>query len=250
MKKMIAFVLSLILCLGAMNAFALDLESPPIEEPFAPMPENVTMTIGKSEDSNARYEPGESVDDNWRLRAFEEMLNIDFINEWSTLKDDAYQQKVALTMAMGDMPDVMTVNALQLRQMVKAGMVEDMTDAMQDYTSLELKSYWGSAEGIGLESATFDGRVMGVPGISPGADGIPLLYVRGDWMDKHGLEEPKTLDDIIHIVKVFQEKEDSMGLLAHNEIVNIGNNAYGLDALFALLGSYPEMWVNDADGNS
>lgn len=46
-----------------------------------------------------------------------------------------------------------------------------------------------------------------MPNINPGADGIPLLYVRGDWMEELGIEDPKTLDDICNIVKLFQEKK-------------------------------------------
>lgn len=249
MKKLLSLILILALCLSATAVCALDLSQSPTGDPYAPMSEKVAMTVGKSEDTNASYEPGESVDDNWKLRWFEDQLNIDYVNAWTTLNDEAYRQKVALTLAMGDMPDVMTVNELQLRQMVKAGLIADLTQAAEAYAGAESISYWQSADGIGLESAIFDGKLMAIPGISPGADGIPLLYVRGDWMDKYGLEEPKTLDDIVNIVKTFQEKEDSMGLLAYNQIVNVGNNAYGLDALFALYNAYPEMWVNDAQGN-
>lgn len=248
MKKFLSLMLALILCLSAVNAFALDLSNSPTGDPYEKMAETVTLTIGKSEDSNANYEPGESVDDNWKLRWFEETLNINYVNEWTTLNDEAYQQKVALTLAMGEMPDVMTVNELQLRQMVKAGLIEDLTEAAETYAGTELISYWQSGDGIGLESAIFDGKLMAVPNINPGADGIPLLFVRGDWMDKYGLEEPKTLDDIVNIVKTFQEKEGSMGLLAQNSFVNVGNNGFGLDALFALYGSYPEMWVTDDEG--
>ena len=248
-RKIVALALALVLCLSVACAQALDLSASPTGDPYEPMAERVTLTIGKSEDANASYEPGESVDDNWKLRWFEEQLNIDYVNEWTTLNDEAYQQKVALTLALGEMPDVMTVNELQLRQMVKAGMVADLTEAAEKYAGPELISYWQSGNGIGLESAIFDGKLMAIPNINPGADGIPLLFVRGDWMEKYGLEEPKTLDDIINIVRVFQEKEGSMGLLAQSSIVNVGNNAYGLDALFALFGAYPEMWIKDADGN-
>lgn len=67
-------------------------------------------------------------------------------------------------------------------------------------------------------------------------------------MEELGLEEPKTLDDICEIVKAFQEKKGSMGLVASKSIVGVGNNMYGLDALFSLYHSYPEMWVTDDDG--
>lgn len=158
-KKFLSLMLALILCLSAVNAFALDLSNSPTGDPYEKMAETVTLTIGKSEDSNANYEPGESVDDNWKLRWFEETLNINYVNEWTTLNDEAYQQKVALTLAMGEMPDVMTVNELQLRQMVKAGLIEDLTEAAETYAGTELISYWQSGDGIGLESAIFDGKL-------------------------------------------------------------------------------------------
>jgi putative aldouronate transport system substrate-binding protein len=219
----------------------------PSEDPFGPMSENIVMTIGKLEDSNASYEPGESVDDNYVLRYFEETLNIDYQNAWTVLSQDAYDQRVALTLASGDMPDVMTVNQLQLRQMVNADLVADMTETLEKYASDIHRRQFASTNGISIESCTFDNKVMAVPGVMPGADGIPLLYVRGDWMEKYNLSEPKTMDDIINIAKVFKENEGT-GLIAQNNIVELGNSRYGLDALFALFDSYPEMWITDANG--
>lgn len=233
---------------SAAGAVAFDVEHSPAEDPYAPMAEKVVMTVGKLEDSNAAYEPGESVDDNYILRYIEENLNIDYQNKWTVLSQDAYDQKVALTLAMGDMPDVMVVDQLQMRQMVNAGLVADLTEVLEKYASDELRTTFASTQDISIESSTYDGKIMGVPGVLPGADGVPLLYVRGDWMDKYGLQAPKTMDDIVNIAKVFKEKEGA-GLLACNKIVDLGNSPYGLDALFGLFGAYPEMWVTDENGN-
>lgn len=248
-KRVLPMVLAILLMLSAIPAMAsgFDVNNRPSEDPLGPMAESVVMTIGKLEDSNASYEPGESVDDNYILRYHEEALNIDYQNAWTVLTGEAYDQKVALTLAMGDMPDVMTVNALQLRQMVKADLVADLTDALEAYACDELRENFASTNGISLSSCTFDGKVMAIPGVSPGADGIPLLYVRSDWMEKYGLDAPTTMDDIVNIAKVFKDNEGT-GLLARNTIVEVGNNAYGMDALFALYGSYPEMWVTDENG--
>lgn len=218
------------------------------DDGFKPLKEKVKITIGKNENSSDSYEDGDTTGDNYVLRWFEEQLNIDYEYVW-TAAGDAYNQKSALVISMGDLPDVMTVTETQMRQLVKAGLIADLTEAYETYASDQLRDAYASTNGVALESATFDEKLMAMPNINPGADGIPLLYVRRDWMDELGLEDPKTLDDICNIVKVFQEKKGSMGLVASKSIVNVGNNMYGLDALFALYHSYPELWVTDEKGN-
>ena len=222
-------------------------EKDPDDDGFKPLDEKVTITIGKNESSSDSYEDGDTTGDNYVLRWFEDQLNIDYEYAW-TATGDAYNQKSALVISMGDLPDVMTVTETQMRQLVKADLIADLTDAYETYASDQLRAAYDTTNGIALESATFDGKLMAMPNINPGADGIPLLYVRSDWMEELGLEEPKTLDDICNIAKAFKEKKDSMGLVASKSIVNIGNNMYGLDAVFGLYHSYPEMWVTDEDG--
>jgi putative aldouronate transport system substrate-binding protein len=220
----------------------------PGEEPYAPMAEKVVMTIGKLEAGRISYEPGESVDDNWVLRFHEDALNIDYQNAWSVLSQEAYDQRVSLTMAMGNMPDAMVVNQLQLRQMVDAGLVADLTEAMEKYASVELRKSFASTNGFAIESSTFDGKVMALPGVIPGSsNGVSLLFIRADWMKKYGLEEPKTMDDVIHIADVFR-KNEGMGLVVGNRIVQTENSYFGLDAIFGLFGSYPKIWITDKNG--
>lgn len=224
------------------------LEKDASDNGLQPVKERVTMTIGKAENTSDKYEPGDSVGDNFILRWYEDHLNIDYQYQWVAAGGDAYNQKSSLIISTGELPDVMTVTEAQLRQLVKAGMIEDLTDAYHTFASDILKESYETTNGISLDSATFDGKLMAIPNINPGADGIPLLFLRGDWMDELGLKDPKTLDDIVNIVKAFKEKKGSQGLVASNQIVKVGNNICGLDAIFALYNSYPELWVTDADG--
>lgn len=180
------------------------------DDGFKPLKEKVKITIGKNENSSDSYEDGDTTGDNYVLRWFEEQLNIDYEYAW-TAAGDAYNQKSALVISMGDLPDVMTVTETQMRQLVKAGLIADLTEAYETYASDQLRDAYASTNGVALESATFDGKLMAMPNINPGADGIPLLYVRRDWMDELGLEDPKTLEDICNIVKAFQEKKGPWG---------------------------------------
>ncbi|MFV0400771.1 MAG: extracellular solute-binding protein [Oscillospiraceae bacterium] len=229
-------------------------DTPADADPYAPMPERITMTIGRNQGSNDTYEAGDNSDNNYVSRYMGDALNIDYQSAFTVSgTGDAYKQKVSLVIASGDLPDTMTVDETQYRQLASAGVIEDMTDVLNAYMSDSLKELYDTTGGYALQSATIDGRIMGIPNVSAGADAIPLLYVRDDWMAQAGLGEPKTLDDIVNIVKTFKELglggDGASGLVCQEEIVTVGNSMYGMDALFALHHSYPELWITDDSGN-
>ena len=47
---------------------------------------------------------------------------------------------------------------------------------------------------------TFDGKVMAIPETNI-SDGPNLIWLRQDWMDKLGLDAPRTLSDAENIIK-------------------------------------------------
>ena len=219
-------------------------------DPYGPVSEPVTLHIGRSEDTSVTYLEGQDSSNNYLVNHISEQLGVEFVYDFS-VASDTYETKVSMAITSGEMPDVMTVNESQLRQLVAAGAVEDMTDAYNTYASDNLKEAYDTTSGISFSTVTFDGRIMAMPNISPGADGIPMLFVRGDWMEELGLEAPETLEDIVNIVNAFKEEKGATnGLVVSSKIVSDGgNNAYGIDALFGMYGSYPKHFVTDADGN-
>ena len=248
MKKMTKRTLALAMSTGMLlsnSVWAADTDA----DPYGAMPETVTLHVGRSEDANASYLSGQDSLNNYLVDYIKEQLNVDFVYDFSVASD--YSTKVSMAIASGSIPDIMFVTASQLRELVAADAVEDMTAVYETYASDNLKAAYDTTDGISFENATFDGKLMAMPSISPGADAIPILFVRGDWMDELGLDEPKTVEDITNIVKAFKEKfGDSNSLVMSQNIVSEnGNNTYGMDALFALYGAYPKHWVTDADGN-
>ena len=230
-------------------------EEAPAEEavavdPYGPVSEAIELHIGRSEDTSATYLEGQDSLNNYIVNHISEQLGITYVYDFS-VPGDTYSTKVGMAIASGEIPDVMTVDESQMRQLVAAGAVEDMTDAYKTYASDNLKAAYETTQGISMRSVTFDGKMMAMPSISPGADGIPMLFVRGDWMEELGLQEPKTVDDIVNIVNTFKEtKGTTNGLVVSSSIASrSGNNTYGLDALFALYGAYPEHFVEDENGN-
>ncbi len=123
---------------------------------------------------------------NYLVNYISEKLGITYVYDFS-VAGGTYDTKVNMVMTSGEMPDVMTVNESQMRQLVAGGAVEDMTDASNTYASDNLKAAYDTTQGISFGNVTFDGKIMAMPNISPGADGIPMLFVRAPYFENANL---------------------------------------------------------------
>ena len=222
-------------------------------DPYVPVSDEKTVIhVGRAESANVSYEDGEDSQNNYIVKYLQDKLNVEYVYDFS-VDDSSYNTKVAMAIASGDMPDVMNVSYTQLVQLVNAGAVEDMTDAFYTYRSEGLAKCFDSTNGISEGLATFDGRLMAIPDIQPGMDAVPLVFVRGDWLEELGLEEPKTLDDIVTIAKTFMEKNPggnvSNGIAIDKDIVQKGGGAWHMNGLFTMFGAYPKMWLQQDDGS-
>ena len=101
------------------------------------------------------------------------------------------------------MPDVMNVSYTQLVQLVKCRCGGGYDGRFYTYRSEGLAKCFDSTNGISEGLATFDGRLMATSDIQPGMDAVPLVYIRGDWMEELGLEAPETLDDIVNLQNLY-----------------------------------------------
>lgn len=218
-------------------------------DPYGPVSEPITLHLGRSEDTGAKYLEGQDSSNNYIVKHISEKLGVEYVYDFS-VPGDTYETKVNMAIASGEIPDVMTVNESQFRQLAAAGVLEDMTDAYNTFASDNLKAAYETTKGISFSSVTRDGKLMALPNITPGADGIPLLFVRGDWMEELNLEEPKSVEDIVNIVETFKEKKGTTnGLVVSSKITSKnGNNTYGIDALFAMHKSHPKHFIKDAEG--
>ncbi|QGQ97751.1 hypothetical protein EHS13_24115 [Paenibacillus psychroresistens] len=220
-------------------------------DPYAPMKDTVTITIAKEAAAAPKLGKGSTVEDNDLTKYISKKLNIKYVDAWqATNVQDAYRQKVSIALASNEIPDTLVVDKQQLVQMVNAGLLEDLTAAYTNYASPDLKASYDSTGGYSLKSATFDGKLMGIPNVSPGADGVNLLWLRQDWMDELGLKGPQTLDDINAIIETFKSKKGALGLLGNSgQIVNVGGNSiYGFDSIFSSFGAFPQLWYKNDQG--
>lgn len=233
-------------------------------DPYGAYAETITLTYGKAIDATEKMAEGESQEENQYTRHIKDVLNIDAVTYWQVASGADSDQRIGLAIASDDLPDAMTVNSTQLYQMVRAGQVADMTDVYNNYASPEVKYKMDTSNGRGIESVTFDGKMMAIPSLNTPADGYHLMWIRKDWLDKLGLEPPKTIEDVEAVARAFIEQDpdgdgedDTIGLVGPQSGGKINanflqptNNSFGFDPIFAAFKAFPGFWLEDEAGNA
>ena len=116
-------------------------------------------------------------------------------------------QKLQLMVAAGDIPDLVTgLNRAQMVEMINQGIfVEDLKPIAEKYMPNYFKKLLGGK--WDKVSAAFNkgGLIALAPPAAP--NGFETMYVRKPWLDKLGLPEPKTMDDVFNAMVAFREKD-------------------------------------------
>jgi putative aldouronate transport system substrate-binding protein len=234
-------------------------------EPFGKYDKPVTITIGKSVDASDKSLPsGDTPENNQYTRYVKENLNIESKIAWQAAPGKDYDQKVNLSIASNDLPDTMVVTDAQLRQMVKAGQLADLTEVYNKFASPTVKSIVETTKGLATKAVTFNGKMLAIPNVTADSDMVHIMWIRKDWLDKLNLQVPKTVDDLEKVAKAFVEqdpdgngKADTIGItgpqsggLINANFIAPNNNNYGFDPVFSAYHSYPGFWLKGSDGKT
>lgn len=226
--------------------------------PLGRYPEQLTYTLGKlSGANNSNLPQGETYENNAYTQILNEILNVQNQDIFEAA-DDQYDDNVSMVIAQKDLPDVMIVQDMdELQYLVENDMIEDLTDSYNNCMSETIKDIYKSYGSSILDVVTFDDRIMAIPETNI-SDGPNLIWLRKDWMDKLGLEAPRTLSDAEEIIRQFIEKDpgnngegNTVGLVADTSLCGgCGySSEYTLDIVFAAYGAFPKQWIKDEDGN-
>ena len=225
-----------------------------VHTPLGKYPETVTYTLGKiSGANNSNLPVGDTYEDNAYTRYLKEVLNIQNENVFELEAGGSYEEALEMNIADRSIPDVLVVNGRDnLEKLVEADLVEDLTTVYEECTTDAIKEMYESYGADLLGSATFDGKLYAFPNTAID-DGHMLLWLRADWMEELGLEDPQTMDEAMQVIRTFVEKDiagngQTIGLACSTSIIAGSSETYGVDGIFTKFGSSPEKWVLDDDG--
>lgn len=241
-----------LLCTGAVQAEEDSWETAKTT-PYGRYPETVVCTLGKM--INAAYSgmpEGDTYVNNAYTRYVKEKLNVE-IDLTLSADSPSYTAMAEMAVTNGEIPDVMVIeDADLLQKMVENDMIEDLTPYYESCFSDRIKEIYDSYGGSCFSMATFDGKIYAIPetDIDTGAN---FIWLRKDWMNELGLEDPKTLEDVEEIIRQFLAAEmggegQTVGLLCDKSLVADTTQCYNAVPVFMEYGAYPGIWVPQEDG--
>ncbi|WP_165452764.1 extracellular solute-binding protein [Paenibacillus thalictri] len=163
--------------------------------------------------------------DNIILKEVEKRTNTKLNITWVTPNN--FSEKVNVTLASGDMPDLMLVtdtgNAA-FRNMAKQGAFWDLTEMIKPYPNLM------KFPKITYDNLNIDGKLYGIPRVRP-TEGNAQPLLRADWLTKLNLTMPETTDDLYKVMKAFKEnapdgQKDTVGMSGYVNANDMGQFSF------------------------
>jgi len=220
-------------------------------DPFGKYGQTVEVHAANHSEQNWRFPEGDSFENNAWTRGYENELGIKVIYDWTTDSGN-YFNKMNVAIASDDLPDIFVVNSSQLRRLAEVDQLADLTEAYEQYASPFTKSLMEGDGGLGLGAASYDGKLVGLPKLGSTIYSLPMLWLRTDWMEKLGLAEPKTMQDVLAISEAFATQDPDGNGKADTFGLPITKDLYGgiasLNGFFNSYHSYPQTWIEDASG--
>ena len=223
--------------------------------PYGKYPEKVTYTLAQMNGaSNSNLPSGDTYEDNEYTRYLKKMLNIQNENVYME-REDRYNEGVNVLVQDRNIPDVMVVDDREtLNYLVENDMIEDLSQVYESCATDRIKEMYDSYGPALLASGTYDGKLMALP--ETVIDHGPcFLWLRRDWINELGLEEPESLEDAFNSIEAFVENrmgtdegEDPIGLICDNVFVGSTSANYSIDPIFDLFGAHPRKWQICSNG--
>lgn len=213
--------------------------------PYATM---VNVTTVKSVGNDVVYEPGDDETNNPWIRAWKNELGIEVVYDWIDVGGAQYDTKLNMAIASKTLPDVFKCNYIQFRQLMQAGLLMDITDVYQKYTSQRIRDY-EKTDPDTIKTAAVDGKIYGIPNYYYGVIDNPRdLWVRKDWYEAAGSPPLKTIADFENLAKTFVKEHGGYGLGISNTLEELFMTGPMFNVYLGNPNSNNDFWYKDGTG--
>lgn len=259
-KLFLSLILSVSFTTSIMTGFSFkQTAAKAAEDPLGKYNPPINVTVAGYSDSTVKYPKGQTSTDNTWTRAYKSFLGMNVNFAW-VVDSQQFEQKMNLTIASGDLPDIFPVSAKQLSQLEDEGSIENLTDVYNKYASKLTKEIYDQDSRV-LELGKSGGKLYALPNAQGSSiDLAQMLYVREDWRKKLKLPEPKTMNDFFKIADAFTNKDpdgngkkDTYALaitksLAKDDSGTSIQGFAGVQGFANAYHAYLNTWIKDSSG--
>lgn len=221
-------------------------------EPLGKYDPPIEISTVRSVSPAWKFPDGDSIDNNVWYRDFESELGIKVKNEWSVPGGQQFEQKMNVTLASGDLPDLIPVNASQLKKLIDTKQVADLTDVFDRYATPLTKGILNQDGGLQMKSASQKDRLMALPKTAAPINEAPLVWIRTDWLNKLNLTMPTTLGELLAVAEAFAKRDPDGNGKADTFGIAVNKDLWGglasLEGFFNAYHAYPNIWTRNAAG--
>lgn len=195
--------------------------------------------------------------DAWYVKKIEDEFNVNIEMKYRNEGSTDYTEWLSLSMMGDDAPDWFRDQAVGLSMLsdfADQGLVAELDPEM---VKENMPNYMKWAEKYSnimsddpLNLYSIDGKVYAIPDAKVDLSTFCLMGYRQDWLDKLGLEVPKTLDEFTEVMRAFTfDDPDGNGVDDTYGYIGItGNPDWGFSPIFGAFGVYPGIWYAKEDG--
>lgn len=231
------------------------------KDPYGAYAEPISYSVARYVQTNTKLPNGDTYEDNAYTRYVEKKLNAKLVTAFEATGEE-YDRQISLAIVSGDLPDIMPVQSEEiLKELVENDLIADLTQVYADYATDVIKEKYDSYNGRCLDGATFDNKLMALPG-AQGDGGPHIVWVREDWLKTVGLSEigdengVLTVAELEEIAKTFVAKDpgnskNPVGIALTDGLAEASyGGSHNIMALSAAYGAYPKVFIPDAEGKT
>lgn len=143
------------------------------------------------------------------FQQYEDETNVHI--EWSLNPDTNWNEKKNLIFASGDLPDAFYGHHILTPEEVlkygTQGLLIPLEDLIEKYAP-NLKKVFEANPSFKQEMTAPDGHIYALPTIDEGyPDSRDALFINRKWLEKLGLQPPKTTEEFYNVLKAFKEND-------------------------------------------
>ena len=112
-----------------------------------------------------------------------------------------------LLLAMGDMPDIVGGHLIQqpVNQFGPEGAFVPLNDLVREHAP-NIQAFWDENPGLVEAISAYDGNYYYIPYLPDGEFGR-AWFIRQDWLDALGLEQPQNVDELYEVMVAFRDND-------------------------------------------